>query len=132
MVRPGKVVIGAASSHGPSESNPSLTSCESDQHRPVVLGLLAEPHNEHQGMVLMCLQAPDQVDSSGELKKRKRAKAVSDKIEAETMSFGVENATDVGTNLGNGRDVVMSTHDNPLYDEKNVTAGPDDQACREP
>jgi hypothetical protein len=47
------------------------------------------------------------------------------------MTDGVENATDIGTSLGNGRDVVMSTHDNPLYDENIVTAGPDVQACRE-
>ena len=47
------------------------------------------------------------------------------------MSVGVENDTDVGTSVGNGRDVVMSTHENPLYDENIVTAGPDVQACRE-
>jgi hypothetical protein len=131
MVRSGKVVIGAASAHGPSESNPSLAN-DDDQYRPVVLGLLAEPHNQHQGEGLLCIEAADQDIPSGDLKKRKRAKAVCNKNDVESLSFGVDSATGIGSSLGNGRDVVMTTLDNPLYDENNVTAGPDDQACREP
>jgi hypothetical protein len=66
MVRSGKAVTSAASSHGPSDFNPSLTSRDSDQHRPIVLGMPAEPHNQHQVEDILCLEAADQVDSSGE------------------------------------------------------------------
>jgi hypothetical protein len=97
-----------------------------------VLGLLAEPHNQHQWEVLLGLEAVDQDIPSGELKKRKRAKAVCNKNDVESLSVGVDSATDIGSSLGNGRDVVMTTLDNPLYDENHVTAGSDDQACRVP
>jgi 14-3-3 protein epsilon len=131
MARSGKGMLGASTSHGSSESTPSLLGYVSDPHRPVVLGLLAESHNQPHGEAPLCIEAAEQVDSSGDLKKRKRTKAASDKLEFETLSVGVENATAIGTSLGNGGDVVMSIHDNPMYDETIVTAGPDDQACRE-
>jgi hypothetical protein len=131
MARSGKGMLGASTSHGSSESTPSLLGYVSDPHRPVVLGLLAESHNQPHGEAPLCIEAAEQVDSSGDLKKRKRTKAASDKLEFETLSVGVENATAIGTSLGNGGDVVLSIHDNPMYDETIVTIGPDDQACRE-
>jgi hypothetical protein len=44
---------------------------------------------------------------------------------------GVEGLENNVTRLGNGTDNVMLI-DNPIFDANNVTAGPDDQACREP
>jgi 14-3-3 protein epsilon len=131
MVRSGKSMLGASTSNGSIESTPPLIGCVSAPHCSVVLGLLAESHNQPHGDDPLCIEAAEQVDSSGELKKRKRIKAASDKPETDNVSLGVGNDTVIGTSLDNGGDVVMSIHDNPMYDETIVTAGPDDQACRE-
>jgi hypothetical protein len=72
-----KSQIGAASSHIPlmiSDSPPLLES-NCTQHRPVVLGLLAEGHNQVQGDDLLCLESAEVDDTGADLKKRKRAKA---------------------------------------------------------
>jgi hypothetical protein len=66
-----------------------------------------------------------------ELKKRKRAKAVNGTHAEDSLCNGVEGLENDVTRLGNGTDNVMLI-DNPIFDANNVTAGPDDQACREP
>jgi 14-3-3 protein epsilon len=133
IVKSGKNPNGASSSHNSMALSvtPSPADCTTPHHRPVVLGLLAETHIQSQGEDLLYLQAA-RLDASGvELKKRKRVKAVSEVQEADNMCIGVEGVETVGTIVGNGTTVVMSMHDNPMYDETIVTAGPDDQACRE-
>jgi hypothetical protein len=77
LSKSGKSQIGAASSHIPlmiSDSPPLLESNRT-QHRPVVLGLLAEGHNQVQGDDLLCLESAEVDDTGADLKKRKRAKA---------------------------------------------------------
>jgi hypothetical protein len=133
IVKSGKQPIGASSAHNSMvlSATPSPADCTNPQHRPVVLGLLAETHAQSQGEDLPSIQAAEMVDSGVELKKRKRVKAASEVQEADNMCIGVEGIETVGTSFGNGINVVMSLHDNPMYDETIVTAGPDDQACRE-
>jgi hypothetical protein len=108
---------------------PSLLENNTEQPRPVVLGLLAERQNHAQGESLICLEAAEHIDAGAELKKRKRAKAVTSNQEAETLTSGVEGI--VGPSLGDGMDIVIYVHDNPMYDVSDVTAGPEVQACRE-
>jgi hypothetical protein len=108
---------------------PSLLENNTEQLRPVVLGLLAERQNYAQGESLICLEAAEHIDAGAELKKRKRAKAVTSNQEAETLTSGVEGI--VGPSLGDGMDIVIYVHDNPMYDVSDVTAGPEVQACRE-
>jgi hypothetical protein len=131
LTKAGRIQTGAASSHTPSVSSvlPSLLENNTEQPRPVVLGLLAERHNNAQGESLICLEAAEHVDAGADLKKRKRAKATSSIQVTETLTSGVEGF--VGPSLGDGMDIVISVHDNPMYDESDVTAGPEVQACRE-
>jgi hypothetical protein len=140
LVKAGKVSHEASSSH--VAMLPAATSTPlaytSDQQRPVVLGLLAEAPNKGQGADLLCSEDAETEDNGAELKKRKRAKAVKSQTAEDTICSGsVGLAIDV-TRQGNGIDDVVFV-DNPMYDTNNVmldannvTAGPDDQACREP
>jgi hypothetical protein len=132
LAKSGKSLIGAASSHMPPVTPNSLPMIESNnaQHRPVVLGLLAEGHIQARGDGFLCLESAENDDTGAELKKRKRAKAVTNDQEAvDTMTSGVEGT--VGPSLGVGVDNVIEIHDNPMYDEPIVMAGPEVQACRE-
>jgi hypothetical protein len=137
----GKNLIGASSSQAARELpvTPSLIGCTNSQHRPVVLGLLAEPQLQTQGETLLCLQDAEADEIGKELKKRKRAKAAKDiqsdqQIDSQdvNMQGGLEDNDSLGTSVEHGRNIVMSINDNPLYVDTNVTAGPDVQACREP
>jgi hypothetical protein len=101
------------------------------QHQPEVHGLLAEPPASTRGEDIFCLKAIDLDDTGVELKKTKRAKATSGNKEADNMNIGAEGLDVVGTSLGMGMNDVISFHDNPMFDVTDVTAGPDDQACRE-
>jgi hypothetical protein len=117
-------------------SNTSITASASSpllvgnkvQNRPVVLGLLAETPNQPQCDTPLCQEADDNDDLGTDLKKRKRAKAAGVIQEAENVSVGVKGI--LGPSLGIGLDNVNSIHDNPMYDESDVMAGPEVQACR--
>jgi hypothetical protein len=95
------------------------------------LGLLAEADTNGQGADLLRLDAAGSDDNGVELKKRKRAKAVNVTHAEDSLCSGVEGLENDVTRHGNGNDNVMLI-DNPMFDANNVTAGPDDQACREP
>jgi hypothetical protein len=132
LSKSGKSQIGTTSSHTPLmiSDHPPLPDSNRLQHRPVVLGLLAEGHSQAQGDDLLCLQSAECDDTGADLKKRKRAKAAASEQEAtETMTNGVDGI--VGSSLGIGVDNVINIHDNPMYDAPIVTAGPEVQACRE-
>jgi hypothetical protein len=99
---------------------------------------MAEAQNQPNGEDILLIETADPDVDSVEVKKRKRAKAVNDnksdqnvEQQAATMTVGVEGTNVIGTSLGQGLDVVMTTHDNPMYEETIVTAGPEVQACRE-
>jgi hypothetical protein len=131
MSKSGRHQNGAGSSCLPpvaSDSTPSLEGNNS-QTLQVVLDLLAVGHNQPQSEDLTHLEAIDADDAGVDLKKRKRAKATSITQDADMKTSGVEG--NVGPSIGIGLDNVMSIHDNPMFDVPNVTAGPDDQACRE-
>jgi hypothetical protein len=74
--------------------------------------------------------AAENDDSGAELKKRKRGKAVKDIQDDGTIGSGAEGIEIDVTRAGDGCNDVMFI-DNPMYEATNVTAGPDDQACRE-
>jgi hypothetical protein len=140
IVKSGRSLIGTSSSHISSlpPTAPALLGCSNTQHRPVVLGLMAEAQNQPNGEDILLIETADPNVDSVEVKKRKRAKAVNDnksdqnvEQQAATMTVGVEGTNVIGTSLGQGLDVVMTTHDNPMYEETIVTAGPEVQACRE-
>jgi hypothetical protein len=80
---------------------------------------------------MACVEAAEFEDNGAELKKRKRAKAINDKQVVDLMCSGDVGLENDVTRQGNGIDDVMFI-DNPMYETNNVTAGPDDQACREP
>jgi 14-3-3 protein epsilon len=140
MVKAGKSTYAASSSQNlmlPT-ATPLLTVGDVPRHRPIVLGLLAEPNTHVHGADTFDSEAAETDEIGADLKKRKRAKAVETSKDAETICSGaVGLAIDV-TRQGNGTDDVMFI-DNPVYDANNVmldtnnvTAGPGDQACREP
>jgi hypothetical protein len=140
MVKAGKLTHEASPSHTAAltfaTSSPAV--CDTARNRPIVLGLLAEPHIQVQDADLLCLEDAETEDNGAELKKRKRAKAVKSQTAEDTICSGsVGLAIDV-TRQGNGIDDVVFV-DNPMYDANNVMldannvmAGPDDLACREP
>jgi hypothetical protein len=99
------------------------------QSRPVVLGLLATPHNQLQGENSLGLEGVEIEDSGADLKKRKRAKAGTNIQDSEAVTNGDEGIVD--HNIGIGLDNVMTVNDNPMFDASIVTAGPEVQACRE-
>jgi 14-3-3 protein epsilon len=104
------------------------------QNQPVVQGLLAETPPSTLGEDNSGLKNTDLDDEGVELKKRKRAKATSGDKAADNMNIGAEGLDTICTSLGMGMNDVLSFHDNPMYDvteATDVTAGPDDQACRE-
>jgi len=108
-----KVHLLPSSSTGTSAS--SLLSA-----RPLVLGLPAGPFvTEHHEAI--------QADNGSELKKRKRALAIQNG-EIDTTD-GVVGNNVIGTNVSHGGDVDMNVFSDFLFDEQDVTAGPDDQAC---
>jgi hypothetical protein len=133
MVKAGKFSHVASSSQG--VVLPSITSsqavCKNDNHRPAVLGLLAEAHNKENSTDMACVEAAEFEDNGAELKKRKRAKAINDNQVVDLMCSGDMGLENDVTRQGNGIDDVMCI-DNPMCETNNVTAGPDDQACREP
>jgi hypothetical protein len=133
MVKAGKLTHEASSSHNAvlPFATPPPAECDIVRHRSVVLGLLAEPHIQVQGDDSFVLEAADSDENGADLKKRKRAKAVKDKQDEETMCSGAVGIDSVVTRPGYGVNDVMFI-DNPMYEETNVTAGPDDQACRQP
>jgi hypothetical protein len=133
MVKSGKNLNGASTSHNimVMSATPSSVHGFNSQHQSVVQGLQAEPPASTHGEDNFCLKATDLDDSGVELKKRKRAKATSGNKEADDMNIGAEGLYVVGTSLGMGMNDVISFHDNPMFDVTDVTAGPDDQACRE-
>jgi 14-3-3 protein epsilon len=131
LTKSGRFQTGAASSQVPiaSSTSPSLLENNTAQPRSVVLGLLAEGHIQSQDENFLCLEGADHDETGAELKKRKRSKAATTIQVADTMTSGVEGC--LGTSLGTGVDTVMNIHENPMYDELIVTAGPENQACRE-
>jgi 14-3-3 protein epsilon len=132
LVKAGKISHEASSSHivvMPS-ATPPLVDNTTVRHRPIVLGLLAEPQNMTQGADFSYVEAAENDDSGAELKKRKRGKAVKDKQDDSTIGSGAEGIEIDVTRAGDGCNDVMFI-DNPMYETTNVTAGPDDQACRE-
>jgi 14-3-3 protein epsilon len=133
MVKAGKLSNEASSSLAamlPS-ATPQQAVSTTDQQHSAAFGLLPEAPTKGEGTDLLCLEFAEGDDSGVELKKRKRAKAVKDQHSEITMCSGVVGLETVVTRQGNGTDDVMFI-DNPMYDANNVTAGPDDQACREP
>jgi hypothetical protein len=133
LVKAGKLLIEPSSSHVvplPAATQPSVVR-NAAHHRPIVLGLLAEASNEGKDADLLCLEATASDDNGAELKKRKHAKAVMETHDEDTVCSGDVGLETVVLRNGNGNDNVMVI-DNPMYDANNVTAGPDDQACREP
>jgi hypothetical protein len=129
LAKSGRNLFGVGPSHIPlvSTDSSSLAVSNMSQSQPVVMGLLAEPTIQPQGDNILCLEAAESVEVGVDLKKRKRAKA--DSQEAASVTIGVEGT--VGTSIGIGVNDVISFHDNPMYDETVVTAGPEVQACRE-
>jgi hypothetical protein len=132
LVKAGKISHEASSSHivvMPSATPPPADSTIT-RHRPIVLGLLAEPQNKAQGADSSYVEAAENDESGAELKKRKRVKAVKDKQDDDSIGSGAEGIEIDVTRVGDGINDVMFI-DNPMYEATNVTAGPDDQACRE-
>jgi 14-3-3 protein epsilon len=131
LVKAGKLTYEASSSHNVVLPFATPPPAESDmvRHRSVVLGLLAEPHIQVQDDDSLALEAADTDEKGADLKKRKRAKAVKDKQDEDTKCSGAMGLDSVVTRPGHGINDVMFI-DNPMYEETNVTAGPDDQACR--
>jgi hypothetical protein len=133
LVKAGRIQHAASSSQSAllPLATPAPIVCTSEQRRPIVLGLLAEAEPNGQGADLLNFDAAGSEDNGAELKKRKRAKAVNGTHAEDSLCNGVEGLENDVTRLGNGTDNVMLI-DNPIFDANNVTAGPDDQACREP
>jgi 14-3-3 protein epsilon len=133
MVKAGKLTHAASSSHNSvlPFATPLSTDCDIVRHRPIVLVLLAEPHIQVQGDDTFVSDAAETDENGADLKKRKRAKAVKDTKDEDIMCSGAVGIDSDVTRTGNGVDDVMF-FDNPMYDDTNVTAGPVDQACRQP
>lgn len=68
-------------------------------------------------------------DAGSELKKRKRVLALQNG-ESSFAAVGVVGNDVIGTNVSVRGDSAMNVISNPLYDEQNVIAGPDDQVCQ--
>jgi hypothetical protein len=132
LVKAGKNSHEASSSHivvMPSAA-PSPVDSTIARHRPIVLGLLAEPQNKVQVADLSYVEAAEYDENGAELKKRKRVKAAKDTQDVDIIGSGAEGIEIDVTRDRDGINNVMLI-DNPVYEITNVTAGPDDQACRE-
>jgi hypothetical protein len=141
MVKSGKNLNGASASHNSVVLSATASQAvfpKSHQHS-MVQGMLAEPPTITHGEDSLSLEATDMDETGAELKKRKRAKATEVNNDAEHMTIGAEGLDAVGTSAVMGGNVIMSMHDNPMFDvtdvtdvteTTDVTAGPDVQACR--
>jgi len=90
--------------------------------RSLVLGLPAGPFSNTNGEEF-------QDDIGSELQKSKRVLGLQNGATTSFAVDGDEGTIVIGTNVSHGGDIEMNVISNPLFDEQDVMAGPDDQAC---
>jgi hypothetical protein len=138
LAKSGKAITAMHLNSALPSSSASASATVLNISKPVVLSLPAAPTDGARTENVAAPNESEAEDIRSEIKKRKRmlaeclqSGAPQNDIEFSFADDGVNGDTELGDNVSEGGDIVMNVCDNPLFENIDVSAGSDDQACRE-